>query len=238
MATALRLGDIAIEVALKNIRNVNLSVHPPSGRVRISAPRHLSLDAIRAFAIGKLGWIRRQRTKLKEQERETPREYLDRESHYVWGRRCLLSLIERDAPPAVELRHHRLVLSVRPGADAARRAEVLEAWYREQLREAAQPLMEQWARRLGVRAGRLFVQKMKTLWGSCNHVACSIRLNTDLAKKPRECLEYILVHELMHLIEPSHKARFAALMDQFLPGWAHRRELLNRLPVRHEDWGY
>jgi predicted metal-dependent hydrolase len=238
MGAALKLGDLAVEVVRKDIKNVHLSVHPPTGRVRITAPRHLSADAIRAFAIGKLGWIRRQQRKLQEQERETPREYLDRETHYVWGRRCLLSVTERDAPPSVEWRPHRLTLSVRPGTEALRRAEVLEAWYRDQLRAAAEPLVAQWQRRLGVRLERLFVRRMRTRWGSCNPRGRTIRLNTDLAKKPRECLEYILVHELAHLLVPTHNARFVAVMDRQLPGWAHRRELLNRLPVRHEDWRY
>jgi len=238
MATALKLGDVAVEVVRKDIRNVHLSVHPPTGRVRIAAPRHLSADAIRAFAIGKLGWIRRQQRKFQGQDRETPREYLDRETHFVWGRRCLLAVVERDAPPTVEWRHHRLTLSVRPGTEAPRRAEVLEAWYRSQLRAAAEPLVARWQQRLGVRVERLFVRRMRTRWGSCNRAGRTIRLNTDLAKKPRECLEYILVHELAHLLETTHSARFVAVVDQHLPGWPHRRELLNRLPVRHEAWRY
>src|SRR2546425_5207132 len=151
MGAPLQLGDLAIEVVHKDIKNVHLSVHPPTGRVRIAAPRHLSVDAIRAFAIHKVGWIRRQQKKLQEQEREPPREYLDRESHYVWGRRCLLVTVERDAPPCVEWRHHRLTLSLRPGTEAARRAGVLEAWYREQLRAAAQPVMARWGQRIGGR---------------------------------------------------------------------------------------
>lgn len=235
---ALRLGDLAVELVHKNIKNVHLSVHPPTGRVRIAAPHHLSTDAIRAFAIGKLAWIRRQQKKLQDQERETPREYLDRESHYVWGRRCLLAVVERNAPASVEWRHHRLTLSVRPGMATARRAELLESWYRAELRTAALPVAAAWQKRVGVRVDRLFIQRMRTRWGSCNPSARTIRLNTDLAKKPRECLEYVLVHELVHLLEPGHNKRFVALLDRFLPGWPHRREMLNRLPVRHEDWTY
>jgi predicted metal-dependent hydrolase len=238
MATKLQIGDLAVEVTQKDIKNVHLSVHPPHGRVSIAAPLHLSITAIRAFAIGKLSWIRQQQRKLQEQERETPREYLDRESHYVWGRRCLLRVVEHDAPPSVEWRHHRLILAVRPGMDEGRRADVLQAWYREQLREAAKPLTAEWERRLDVRVNRMFIQRMKTRWGSCNPASHAIRLNTDLAKKPRECLEYILVHELAHLLEPTHNARFVALMDRFLPGWQLRRDQLNRLPVRHVDWTY
>lgn len=238
MATKLQIGDLAVDVTQKDIKNVHLSVHPPHGRVSIAAPLHLSVSAIRAFAIGKLSWIRQQQRKLQEQERETPREYLDRESHYVWGRRCLLRVVERDTPPSVEWRHHRLVLAVRPGMDEGRRGKVLEAWYRDQLREEAKPLMAEWERRLGVRVDRVFIQRMKTRWGSCNPASHAIRLNTDLAKKPRECLEYILVHELVHLLEPTHNARFVALMGQFLPGWELRRDQLNRLPLRHADWTY
>jgi predicted metal-dependent hydrolase len=238
MSTTIQIGDLTVEVTQKDIKNVHLSVHPPNGRVRIAAPRHLSITAIRAFAIGKLSWIRQQQRKLQEQERETPREYLDRESHYVWGRRCLLKIVERDGPPSVEWRHHRLILAARPGTDENRRAEAIEAWYRDQLRQEARPLAAQWERRLGVRVDRVFIQRMKTRWGSCNPARHTIRLNTDLAKKPRECLEYILVHELVHLLEPTHSARFVALMDQFLPGWELRRDQLNRMPLRHADWDY
>lgn len=238
MVAAVQLRDLRIEVVRKDIRNVHLSVLPPRGRVRIAAPRHLSDDAIRAFAIGKLGWIRRQQSKIRVQDRETPREYLDRETHYVWGQRCLLRVVERDAPPSVEWRQQRLVLSVRPRATTERRAVILEAWYRGELRAAAVPLAEEWQSRIGVRMAGLFVQRMKTRWGGCNPVAGTIRLNTDLAKKPRECLEYLVVHELVHLLEPTHNARFVMLMDHHVPAWRSVRQTLNRLPVRHEEWQY
>ncbi len=238
MSTSIQIGDLTVEVIQKDIKNLHLSVHPPLGRVSVAAPRHLSVSAIRAFAIGKLAWIRQQQRKLQEQERETPREYLDRESHYVWGRRCLLKVLERDAPPDVEWTHNRLTLAVRPGTHEASRSEILEAWYRHELREHAKPLVGEWERRLNVRVHRVFIQRMKTRWGSCNPARHTIRLNTDLAKKPRECLEYILVHELIHMLEPTHNSRFIGLMDQFLPGWPHRRDLLNRLPLRHADWEY
>lgn len=238
MHTRIQLGNIAVDVVWKDIKNVHLSVHPPTGRVRIAAPARLSLDTLRVFAISKLPWIRRQQTKMQEQERETPREYLDRESHYVWGRRYLLAVSESDQAPAVELRHNRMVLRVRPGTDRGRRAALLEQWYREQVKSAAPALVAKWERLMGVTAKRVFVQRMKTKWGSCNHRAGTIRLNTDLAKKPKACLEYLIVHELAHLLEPTHNERFLALMDRFLPRWHSRRETLNRLPVRHECWGY
>lgn len=238
MATQIELGGIVLDVVKKDIKNVHLSVYPPTGRVRLAAPARMKLDTIRLFAISKLGWIRQQQKKLREQERETPREYVGRESHYVWGARCLLVVVERDAAPSVQLRLRRLTLTVRPGTDAARRREILEAWYRERLRAEAEPLAAKWQRQLGVHMNGLFVQRMRTRWGSCNPAARTIRLNADLAKKPPECLEYIVVHELVHMLEPTHNARFVALLDRFLPGWPDRRELLNRLPVRHEGWSY
>lgn len=232
------LGDIAVDVVLKNIKNVHLSVYPPTGRVRISAPLRMSLDTIRVFAISKLDWIKRQQRKLREQERETPREYLDRESHYVWGKRYLLTVCESPQAPSVELRHSRMLLRVRPGADEQKREAIVEEWYRQQLKQAAPPLIAKWERLTGAKVERFFVQRMKTKWGSCNHRAHTIRLNTELAKKPRECVEYIVVHELVHLLEPTHNARFLALMDRFMPKWQFYRDVLNRLPVRRENWDY
>jgi predicted metal-dependent hydrolase len=238
MATRLNLGPLTVEVVKKDIKNLHLSVYPPHGQVRISAPRRMNLDTIRVFAIGKLDWIRTQQKRLREQEREAAREYLDRESHYVWGRRYLLKVIEHDAPAGVVLQPRCLLLQVRPGAGRENREAVLEAWYREQLKTAAASLIAKWQPRLGVGVARLFVQRMKTKWGGCNPATRNIRLNTELAKKPRECLEYIVVHEMAHLLEPTHNARFVALMDRFMPRWRFYRDLLNRLPVRHERWEY
>ena len=238
MPTHIQLGDVTVNVVMKGIKNVHLSVHPPTGRVTISAPLHMSLDTVRVFAISKLGWIRRQQGKLREQERETPREYLDRESHYVWGRRYLLKVTECERPPSVELKHNRMCLSVRHGTDGSKREAVMEDWYRGQLRQAVPSLVEKWEKLIGVKAGRIFIQHMKTKWGSCNPAAKNIRLNTDLAKKPRECLEYLVVHELVHMLEPTHNSSFIELMDKFMPKWRFYREHMNRLPVRHEDWRY
>jgi len=238
MAARINLGDITADVVFKDIKNVHLSVYPPDGKVRISAPCRMSLDTIRVFAISKLAWIKQQQKKLREQERETPREYLERESHYVWGKRYLLTISESDEAPGIELRHSRMVLRVRPGTDEEKRQLIVEAWYREQIRKAVPPLIALWEPFLDVRVGRFFVQRMKTRWGSCNPGNGSIRLNTELAKKPRECLEYIVVHEMAHLLEPIHSARFVALMDRFMPDWRLRRNQLNQLPVRHEEWEY
>jgi hypothetical protein len=238
MQAQLQLGEITIDVVWKDIRNVHLSVHPPTGRVTIAAPLRIPLDTIRLFAISKLGWIRQQQNKLLKQEREAPREYLSRESHYVWGRRYLLSIVESEGPTSVELRHSRLVLNARPDWDQTRKQMVIERWYRDLLRAAVPPLCAKWEPILGVQAERFYVQRMKTQWGSCNTQSRTIRLNTDLAKKPRECLEYILVHELLHIIEPTHNARFQSLLQTYMPKWQSYRQTLNQLPVRHESWEY
>jgi predicted metal-dependent hydrolase len=237
MRSRIQLGDIGVDVVRKDIKNIHLSVHPPTGRVRIAAPERMSLDTVRVFAIAKLPWIKKQQRKLREQERETAREYIDRESHYVWGQRYLLKVVEADRPATVELDHGRMILCVRRGVDKAKKA-IVEEWYREQLKKAVPPLIKKWERLIGVSVRRVFVQRMKTKWGSCNERAGSIRLNTDLARKPMECLEYIVVHEMVHLLEPTHNARFIALMDQYMPKWQSHREVLNRLPVRHESWDY
>ncbi len=238
MVSKIELGEIAVEVVKKDIKNIHLSVYPPAGRVRISAPLRMNLDTIRIFAISKLGWIKQQQKKLREQERETPREYLDRESHYVWGKRYLLKMVESDEAPAVELKHCKMHLRVRPGINDEKKQAIVEEWYREQLKRAIPSLISKWEPPIGVKVERFFVQKMKTKWGSCNPKVRSIRLNTDLAKKPPECLEYIVVHEMVHLLEPTHNNRFMTSLDQFMPKWQFSRAELNRLPVRHEDWDY
>ena len=238
MVTQIELGGIVLDVITKDIKNIHLSVYPPTGKVRLSAPARMNLDTIRLFAISKLGWIRQQQKKLREQERESQREYLDRESHYVWGRRVLLKLVEADGAPGVQLRHSKLLVHVRPGTDEAAREAVVANWYRQLLKTAVPPLIETWEPRLNVTVSGFFVQQMKTKWGSCNPSSGTIRLNTELAKKPKECVEYIVVHEMIHLIEPTHGPRFIALMDRFMPAWRETRELLNRLPARHERWNY
>ena len=234
----LKLGDIAVNVVLKDIKNVHLSVHPPTGSVRISAPKRMAMDTIRVFAVSKLAWIKQQQAKVRGQERETLREYVDRESHYVWGRRYLLTVSESNSPASVELKHTRMLLRVRPETSQTKKEALVEEWYREQIKAAVPPLLARWQPLIGVSAERVFVQRMKTRWGSCNHKARTIRLNTELAKKPPACLEYLVVHELVHLLEPTHNARFVALMDRFMPKWQFHRQVLNRLPVRRETWSY
>ena len=237
MAETVNLGSLQAQVLRKRIKHMHLGVFPPEGAVRISAPEDVALDTIRVFAISKLAWIKQQQRKMQAQPREPEREYIDRESHYVWGRRYLLQIQELDRLSSIVLSGKNMLMTVRPGIPAEKRQALLDGWYRTQVREAAQPLLRKWQTIMGVQAGKLLVQRMKTKWGSCNPQTGLIRLNTDLAKKPPEHLEYVIVHELAHLIEASHGERFVAAMDMFLPKWQHLREELNSLPVRHELWG-
>jgi predicted metal-dependent hydrolase len=237
MTTRLVLGEISIDVLFKDIKNVHLSVLPPVGRVRIAAPARMRLDAIRLFAISKLDWIKRKQRKFREQVRETPREYVHRESHYLWGKRYLLTPIEGKQPPTVEVAHDRLFLRCKPGASERQKQEIVVRWYREQLKAAVPALIASWAPLVGVVPEKVYVQRMKTRWGSCNPRARSIRLNTELAKKPKECLAYVVAHEMTHMLEPTHNARFIAAMDRYMPNWRSRRDQLNDLPVCHEEWG-
>lgn len=238
MTQTIRLGDVEVDVVLEDIKHVHLSVYPPSGAVRIAAPKHMSLETVRVFAISKLDWIKRERRKLQEQDRESPREYLDRESHYVWGERRLLVVEEVDAAPGITVRGKQLVLRVRPGTDEDKRRAIVSRWYRDEVRAALSALIAKWEPRLGVKAARFYVQKMKTRWGSCNPELGHIRLSSELAKKPPGCLEYILVHELLHLLEPTHDARFKQRLDELLPCWRSLRDELNRAPLAHEQWTY
>lgn len=234
MVARLRVGDLDVDVELKAIKNVHLSVYPPEGRVRISAPAHMSLETIRVYAVSRLEWIRKHQRRFRSQERESPREYVDRESHYLWGRRYLLRVDEGRA--SVELTPRWMVLSAPAGADQAARADVMGRWYRQQVRAAAPPVISRWEPVLGVEVEKVFVRKMRTRWGSCTPQTRSIRLNTELATKPPECLEYIVIHEMAHLLEPSHNRRFVGVMDRVMPEWRDVRARLNRLPIGYVSW--
>jgi len=234
----INLGEITVDVELKDIKHLHLSVYPPAGRVRIAAPQRIDLDTIRIYAITKLGWIKSQQLKFANQLRESPRQYINKEGHYYLGKRYLLKLIEHDGKPTVKLKHSAIELYVRPETSVAKRQEVLEEWYRGQLKLLVPQLIGKWATIMQVAPEEHAIKKMKTKWGTCNTTAKRIWLNLELAKKPYHCIEYIVVHEMVHLFERSHNERFIALMDKFLPEWKHCREELNRLPVSHVDWKY
>ncbi|MDK2013992.1 MULTISPECIES: M48 family metallopeptidase [unclassified Deinococcus] len=230
------IGDLHLTVIRKAVKNVHLSVHPPDGRVTLVAPVDTRLDVARAYAISKLRWIEQQQHALQAQVRETPRAFITRESHYVWGRRYLLRVQEADRKPSVTLDHRHLTLTVRPGTSPAQRAQVIHDWHKGLLRAAAEPMIAAWEDRLGVRVRKLFLQRMKTRWGSCSPQAGHIRLNTELVKKPKDLLEYVVIHELIHLIDPTHGERFLTLLNEHVPTWREARAELNELPLRSEEW--
>jgi predicted metal-dependent hydrolase len=236
MTETIDLGEICIAVTRKDIKNVHLSVHPPDGRVTLAVPSATRLDVARAYAISRLRWIREQQKKLADQARETPRQFVTRESHFLRGRRYLMTVGHQDAKPSVKLDHKRIVLTVRPGSDAAKRSEAIHEWHKALLHQVVPALIQKWERKLGVTVNGYFLQRMKTKWGSCHHQAGHIRLNTELVKKPKDLLEYVIVHEMVHLIEPTHSERFIAVLDKHYPTWREARAELNELPLVAEVW--
>ena len=236
MTETIQLGPIEIAVERKAIKHVHLSVHPPSGRVTMVAPLTTRSEVARAYAVSKLGWIREQQAKLCGQAREAPRLFVERESHYVWGRRYLLTGREEEAKPFVSLSPRRITLTVRPGSGRERREAVIHAWHRSLLHDALPGMIRKWEPKLGVKVAGYFVQRMKTKWGSCNHRAGHIRLNTELVIKPKDLLEYVVVHEMVHLKESTHSDRFMAILGSHYPSWREARAELNELPLTAEVW--
>jgi predicted metal-dependent hydrolase len=236
MNATIQLGEISISVTRKDIKNVHLSVHPPDGRVTLVAPSGTRLEVARAYAISKLVWIREQKKKLQSQARETPRQFIERESHFLWGRRHLLTVVHRETKPFVSLDHKRITLIVRPGSDARKRAKVIHEWHKALLHEVVPPLIKKWERKLKVKVAGYFLQRMKTKWGSCNHRAGHIRLNTELVKKPKDLIEYVIVHEMAHLRAPTHSDRFIAILEENYPTWREARAELNELPLAADVW--
>jgi len=234
----MQVGSLTVEVVRKDIKNLHLGVYPPHGRVRVAVPMVVNDEAVRLAVIDKLGWIKRQRAKFAEQPRQSQREMVSGETHYLLGRRYRLRVHQQAAPPRVAIRGlASLDLFVRPGSSAEQREAVLLSWHRTQLKTLIPPLLERWQPILGVQAASWGIKKMKTKWGSCNAAAARLWFNLELAKKPVQCLEYIVVHELTHLLARHHDERFTALMDAHLPQWRQTREVLRTAPLGHEDWG-
>lgn len=237
--TQLTVNGLTIDVIRKDIKHLHLGVYPPAGRIRVAAPLHVNDEAVRLFTITKLPWIKRQQAKFHDQERQTAREYVSGESHYLRGHRYRLTVIYQDAPPTVVIRNQRaLDLYVRPGSDTPARERVLRAWYRAQLKEEAGPLIAKWEEILEASVADWGVKEMKTKWGTCNIADRRIWLNLELIKKPTACLEYVIAHELTHLLERHHNDRFQATMSRYMPHWQHSRDELNRAPLGHASWEY
>ena len=231
MTDTIQLGEILIRVTKKEVKNVHLSVHPPEGRVTLTVPTTTRLDVARAYAISRLGWIRQQQEQLRSQAREAPRKFIERESHSIWGRRYLMTIRHADAKPTVTLDHKRITLTVRPGADATNRAKVLHEWHKSLLHQVVPTIIRMWQPKLKVHVASYFLQRMKTKWGSCNPRAPRLWFNLGLVKVPADCIEYVVVHEMLHLVDRTHGARFVELLDARLPDWRERRARLNALPL-------
>ncbi len=233
------LGSTFVQVVRRDIKHLHVGVYPPNGRVRVAAPLRMDDNTVRIAVIERLGWIRRKQLEFAQQERQSQREFVSGESHYFEGQRYLLEVIEGSGRPFVSLRNKRTItLGVRPGSDRATREAVLNGWYRAQLRGRLPSLVSKWEPRIAVRANEVRIRMMKTRWGSCNSVAGRIWLNLELAKKPVSCLEYVLVHELVHLVERRHNERFRELMDRHMPQWRLHRDTLNHAPLAHAHWKY
>lgn len=234
----IQIENITVDVVRKNIKHIHLRVYLPTGSVRISAPTRMDLDTIRIFVISKLSWIQKQQAKLKKQGTEAPREYVNKESHYFNGKRYLLKVVEREAAPGVVLKHTTIELHVRPGSSRDTRKAILDEWYRQQLKERLPALIQKWEKKMNVQIKEFRIKKMKTRWGTCNIHAKRMWLNLELAKKPVECLEFIVVHEMTHLFERNHNDRFDSYMDRFMPRWKFNKQVLNRAQLCHEQWSY
>ena len=233
------VADIPVEIVRKNIKNLHLGVYPPEGKVRVSVPEHITDENVRLAVVDKLAWIKKQQTEFGKQPRQNKRQFVVGESHYFQGRRYLLDVVERYGRHKVVLTSNaKLTLHVRPETRVENRKRVMTEWYRTHLKSVIPTLLRKWEPIIGIRAAKWRVQKMKTKWGSCNPAKRTISLNLELAKKSPECLEYILVHELVHLHERHHNENFRQLMDKFMPKWRLYRDTLKNEPLAHEDWGY
>jgi hypothetical protein len=234
----IKIGDIEALVIRKPIKNLNLSVLPPLGRVRVSAPISIKDEVIRTLLVTRLTWIRKQQMKFQSQARQTPRDYVSGESHYYWGKRYRLDVVYEDRPSGVSIKgNERILLSVLPNTNRNKREDIMLRWYRDELRKVAKELIEKWQDSIGVSLNEWGIKRMKTRWGTCNQKDGRIWINLELVKKPEYCLEFIIVHELTHLLERKHNDRFKGYLDHFMPRWRQYKEELNRSILSYEYWG-
>jgi len=231
MQKIIKFNELSIKVIRKNIKNTHLSVYPPNGRIVLVTPKNTRFEVARAYAVSKLNWIRLQRVKLREQAREFPKKFIGRESHYLWGQHYLMKIIYKQTKPSVVISGKYIILTVPPGFSLRRRERAIHNWHKSLLRIFASTLIKVWEKKFNVKVSKLFLQKMKTRWGSCNKVAGNIRLNTELVKKPKNLVEYVVIHELAHLIEAKHNNRFIKILNEHYPNWRDARSELNQLPL-------
>jgi predicted metal-dependent hydrolase len=233
----IEINGLSVEVVRKNIKNFHLRVYPPHGQVRVAVPLRLSNETIRQAITARLGWIRRHQNRLRAQDHPSECKLITGENLYFQGCRYQLDVIEHEGKPTVNLLNNTTIaLQVRPGTNREKREAILDLWYRTQLRAQIPELIAKWIPQMGVMVAEWGIKKMKTRWGTCNVKARRIWLNLELAKKPVSCLEFILVHEMVHLLERHHNSRFRAFMDKLMPGWRLHQDQLNGLSLTHEKW--
>ena len=235
----LQLGSIEALIVRKLVKNLHLSVLPPMGKVRVTAPEGMKDDAIRTLLATRLPWIKKQQEKFKGQSRQSKRKYISGESHYFFGKRYRLEVVYKDTAPVVTLKgKSKIILQVRPNSSIEKRSDLMMQWYRNELQPVADKLMAKWQKKIGVEVKRWGIKRMKTRWGTCNHKAGRILLNLELAKKPLSCLEYVIVHELLHMIEKKHNENFVNMLAKYIPKWRSIKEELNQSMLTHEEWNY
>ena len=233
-----KVGGIEVIVLHKNVKNLHLNVLPPIGKVRVSAPTNMSDDAIRTFLATRISWIKKKQARFKGQERQTPRKYVSGESHYYLGKRYRLEVVSVNIRPDVAIEgKKKLVLSVKPKSKLLKREQVMQDWYRGELKNILNVLIEKWQKKIGVQANHWSIRRMKTRWGTCDKKTKRLWFNLELIKKPKSCIQYVVVHELLHLIERKHNDKFVSLMDKYLPKWRSEKDELNQLIISHEKWG-
>lgn len=235
----LQISGIEVLVLRKSVKNLHLNVLPPVGKVRVTAPAYMKNDVIQTFLATRISWIKKQQAKFQAQERQAPREFVSGETHYYLGNKYRLEVITDNVKPKVEIKgKKKIVLNVRPESTVSKREQTIQNWYRERLRTLLCQTIPKWERKIGVKAQNWGIKRMKTRWGTCHNNVKRIWFNLELAKKPESCIEYVIVHELMHLVEKKHNSNFIALMDKHLPKWRSEREELNRSVLSHEAWKY
>lgn len=238
-SSILQIQDLDVETIKKNIKNIHLGVYPPNGRVRVAAPTNTSDDTIELLVLEKMSWIKKQQNKFIKQERQTKREYVSGESHYYLGKRYLLNVKETKDKPRIEIKRAKHIdLYIKEGSTIEQRKHLMQEWYRQQLKKVIPRYIQKWQDKTGITINEWRVKQMKTKWGSCNRDAKRIWLNLELGKKPRECLEYIILHEMVHLLERNHNDQFIEYMNQFMPNWKFLKEKLNQFPISHGNWKY
>lgn len=235
----IKVGGVDVVVLHKKVKNLHLNVLPPIGKVRVSAPVGMDDDAIRTFLASRISWIKKNQAKFKGQERQTARKYISGESHFFLGSRYRLEVEFTDVTLGVDIKNKKkMVLNVKPKCQLLRREQIVRDWYRYELRNIISDLIDKWQKKIGVKANYWGIRKMKTRWGTCDEKTNRLWFNLELVKKPVSCIQYVVVHELIHLIERKHNDKFIGLIDKYLPKWRSEKDELNRQILSYDEWDH